>query len=501
MTANGRDPTMMMCPEIGGDVRVCVPADISLLTPYVLLEQDDWFEDEIHFVRRFLEQGMNVVDIGANYGVYTLSAARIVGSTGRVTSFEPSSRCRSFLSESLKSNGFEQVTVVAAALGDSPGQAQLALLDNPELGELSESQQASATTETVDVVTLDQSAVALGLRDIHFVKLDAEGYETRIIAGGRHFFSTQSPLVMYERVHGAVVDATITDAMRGLGYSTYCLVPGLMLLVPATEDMVKEFQPLNLFACKPDTAGRLQERGLLISKVEDSGGGEISGVWRGALYAMPYTQNLQTYWEGFAQKYSQTEYWEILDKSLDAYFSARDVTLERTRRYYCLRLAYDLFRRLASSHPNFASLQCLARVSIELGSRSVATRCLGLLVEEIWKGDPVDLHGPFITPSARFEGIAPGLHITQWLHSSIIESFEQIRAYSSYFSPEPGLVQALRDFGFMGASMARRLQLMRLRSDRQREPEPEDKLVVYDKDNRNPGFWKRDSQFFYLGPR
>lgn len=500
MTANGRDPAMMMCPEIGGDVRVCVPADISLLTPYVLLEQDDWFEDEIHFVRRFLELGMNVVDIGANYGVYTLSAARSVGPAGRVTAFEPSSRCRGFLSESLKSNGFEQVTVVAAALGDSPGQAQLALLDNPELGELSESQQASAATETVNVVTLDQSAVALGLRDIRFVKLDAEGYETRIIAGGRHFFTSQSPLVMYERVHGAVVDTTITDAMRGLGYSIYCLAPGLMLLVPATEDMIREFQPLNLFACKADTAGQLQERGLLISKVDDSGGGEIRGVWRDGLYAMPYAQNLRTYWEGFAQKYSQTEYWEILDRSLDAYVSARDVTLERARRYYCLRLAYDLFKRLAGSHPNFASLQCLARVAIELGSRSVATRCLEFLVQEIWKGDTVDLHGPFITPSAGFDEIAPGLHVTQWLHSSIIESFERIRAYSSYFSPEPGLVQVLRDLGFMGANMARRHQLVRLRSGHQREPEPEDMLVVYGKDNRNPGFWKRDSQYFSPGP-
>lgn len=80
MTVKDCGPAMMMCHEIDGNVRVCVPADISLLTPYVLLEQDDWFEAEIHFVRRFLEQGMHVVDIGANYGVYTLSAARGVGS-------------------------------------------------------------------------------------------------------------------------------------------------------------------------------------------------------------------------------------------------------------------------------------------------------------------------------------------------------------------------------------------------------------------------------------
>jgi hypothetical protein len=45
----------------------------------VLLEQEDWFEKEIAFVRRLLRSGMRAVDIGANYGTYTLAMARAVG--------------------------------------------------------------------------------------------------------------------------------------------------------------------------------------------------------------------------------------------------------------------------------------------------------------------------------------------------------------------------------------------------------------------------------------
>ena len=65
-------------------VRVVVPDSLDLITPYVLREQQDWFEEEIKFLRRFLQPGQNVIDIGANYGVYTLSMAQAVGSNGHV---------------------------------------------------------------------------------------------------------------------------------------------------------------------------------------------------------------------------------------------------------------------------------------------------------------------------------------------------------------------------------------------------------------------------------
>jgi hypothetical protein len=76
------DPTLTV--RIKGNVSVCVPNNISLMTPYILLEQEDWFEDEISFVRRVLDPGDRVIDIGANYGIYTLSAAAVVGAQGKV---------------------------------------------------------------------------------------------------------------------------------------------------------------------------------------------------------------------------------------------------------------------------------------------------------------------------------------------------------------------------------------------------------------------------------
>ena len=66
--------------EIAGGVRVVTPDSAHLITPYVLYEQQDWFEDEIGFLRRVLMPGQQAIDVGANYGVYTLSMAKAVNS-------------------------------------------------------------------------------------------------------------------------------------------------------------------------------------------------------------------------------------------------------------------------------------------------------------------------------------------------------------------------------------------------------------------------------------
>src|ERR1700728_4307107 len=48
--------------EIVGGVRIVVPDSLNLITPYVLYEQQDWFEEELGFLRRILRPGQNAID-------------------------------------------------------------------------------------------------------------------------------------------------------------------------------------------------------------------------------------------------------------------------------------------------------------------------------------------------------------------------------------------------------------------------------------------------------
>ena len=48
------------------------------------------------------------------------------------------------------------------------------------------------------ITSLDNEDVARGWPSPDFVKIDAEGEEEHILAGGRNFFARRSPLIMFE---------------------------------------------------------------------------------------------------------------------------------------------------------------------------------------------------------------------------------------------------------------------------------------------------------------
>jgi len=290
-------------------VRVIVPDSLNLITTYVLREQEDWFEDEIKFLRLLLQPAQRVIDIGANYGVYTLSMAKLVGSAGRVWAFEPASKTASLLAASIAANNFGQVVLEQSALSSEKGTAQLSLNDNSELNALVYDHGCNDETETVDITTLDECLEARDWQEIEFLKLDAEGEEANILRGGIHFFSKESPLVQYEVKAGAELHMELVQAFTELGYNSYRLVPGLNLLVPFDDKEPVDGYLLNLFSCKPDRAAKLADRGFLVDAAaadrfrETHSHGAWKNIesdqtngWLTALMKYPYGENCAELW-------------------------------------------------------------------------------------------------------------------------------------------------------------------------------------------------------------
>lgn len=83
--------------EVRDGTQICVPGVLDRMATYVLLEQEDWFEDEVDFVRQYVRPRMNIVDIGANYGSYALSVARYAGEHGKVWAVESGQSAAAYL--------------------------------------------------------------------------------------------------------------------------------------------------------------------------------------------------------------------------------------------------------------------------------------------------------------------------------------------------------------------------------------------------------------------
>src|SRR5690348_11604539 len=117
-TSDSRPQDAPLVLNIRGNARICFPGPLDKTTRYVLLEQEDWFEDEIRFVRRWLRAGMRALDVGAAFGVYTVAMAQAVGDSGRVFAFEPTPDTAQFLERNLSLNELRNVALIGAAVSD-----------------------------------------------------------------------------------------------------------------------------------------------------------------------------------------------------------------------------------------------------------------------------------------------------------------------------------------------------------------------------------------------
>jgi tRNA A58 N-methylase Trm61 len=78
-----------------------------------------------------LGPGMVSYDLGANIGLFSLLAVRIVGESDHVFSFEPEPAVAERLRRNVERNGLSNVTVVEAGLWSYSGKVNFVVADSP----------------------------------------------------------------------------------------------------------------------------------------------------------------------------------------------------------------------------------------------------------------------------------------------------------------------------------------------------------------------------------
>jgi FkbM family methyltransferase len=155
------------------------------------------------FVERYLRPGMVVLDVGAHHGYYTLLASKLVSSTGRVFSFEPSPRERKALSLHVRLNRCRNVRVQVLALGSRNGRAEFHLVEHAETGLNSLMPPACAfptSVVLVDVTTLDGWLQGQNIRHVSFIKMDVEGGELAALQGATGILERQPRPVIFVEI-------------------------------------------------------------------------------------------------------------------------------------------------------------------------------------------------------------------------------------------------------------------------------------------------------------
>lgn len=169
---------------------------------------------DMAFAMHLLRPNDLFVDVGANIGSYTVLASAVSGA--RVIAFEPDPDTICSLNKNILANGVsERVTLVEAALGAESGTA------NFTIGRGCQNQVANralASTRHVRIQKLDNALSGL---DPILIKLDVEGYESQVLAGGRQTLSRPSLLA----VETELLDETVASQLENAGFAQWFYDP------------------------------------------------------------------------------------------------------------------------------------------------------------------------------------------------------------------------------------------------------------------------------------
>ena len=248
--------------RFGTHVVVTVPSDLGRC-----LWVAGCFEpNELAWLSGVLRPGMTFVDIGANIGLYSLVAARLVGTGGTVIAFEPSPRERRSLAGNLERNAIASVAVRADALGASEGRAVLHVADEAHAGQNTLGGTiypgVSIVGEVeVRVTTLDAALAREGVERCDVVKLDVEGAEALVLAGAGEVLAGHRPLVLLELQEAslAAMGSGAAEVVGRLRSADYAVVP--FAAATGRPDPARAADPVDeLLGASPNVVAYPRER-------------------------------------------------------------------------------------------------------------------------------------------------------------------------------------------------------------------------------------------------
>ncbi|GAB4140317.1 MAG: hypothetical protein Fur0037_06820 [Planctomycetota bacterium] len=155
-------------------------------------------------MQRLLRRGDTFVDVGANLGMISLLACRLVGPDGHVIAVEPNPDLARSLDLLRVENGLAQMEIAKVALGPAAGQALLhEFAGHSGWGSLIPDAPAGAAESArwpVPVVTGDELLAEIDRSSRLILKIDVEGYEIPALRGLARVLDARRPLVFIEAV-------------------------------------------------------------------------------------------------------------------------------------------------------------------------------------------------------------------------------------------------------------------------------------------------------------
>lgn len=143
-----------------------------------------------------LRTGFSVLDVGANVGIFSLTAARKVGAGGVVYAVEPLMKNIQSICAGIIKNGFNNIRLMPVAASDRSGAVAMERASNSSNGIVDLRSSVSSGIDLAPTQRLDE--LLAGVNRIDVVKIDVEGFEPVVWEGMKSLVARCRPLIFTE---------------------------------------------------------------------------------------------------------------------------------------------------------------------------------------------------------------------------------------------------------------------------------------------------------------
>ena len=179
-----------------------------------------------------VDKNRDVIDVGANIGLFTVLSAKLVSHNRKVLAIEPTENALYYLRKNISQNECgEKVLIFSGVAADNPGTFTINSVVGKEeyssLGKLDHEDAAGLTSVQVEVLgeTIDSLVKKDGLEP-GFIKIDTEGAEYSVLSGAMQTIKKHRPVILSEVSDRLLKSQNSSSAalfhlLRTLNYTIY----------------------------------------------------------------------------------------------------------------------------------------------------------------------------------------------------------------------------------------------------------------------------------------
>ena len=202
-------------------------------------------------IKRLINPGDYVVDVGAHEGYVSLWMAKIVGGGGQVFSVEPNPENINFLNRNVRLNQAQNVEIIQKAISNQKNIANFYCQpDQGAWGSLNRFSYFDAGKK-IEVETDTIDTLFGNLKRLNFMKVDTEGNELNVFMGAKEVLQNYKPIICFEvsltfwSYFERSVDSLL-NLLRDYGYQLFVLKGAYLREYTWLNERI-----INIFALHP----------------------------------------------------------------------------------------------------------------------------------------------------------------------------------------------------------------------------------------------------------